>query len=246
MAQEKTPVTPTPEDRPEASVEGLSEDGVALYLRTHPGFLLDHPEVLSALVPPTHRRGDDVADFQAFLIERLRDDLALLGAEHRDLVATSRDHLSGQTRVHEAALALLGARSFEQLVHAVATDLSVLLDLDVVTLCVEVAETRCPRIVAGGVLALRPGEVDRQIGTGKAVRFSAMRPGDPAVFGAGADLVRSSALIRLEFGDGRPAGLLALGSRHTGHFRPGQASEPLAFLARILEHCVRGWLDAPA
>jgi uncharacterized protein YigA (DUF484 family) len=245
MTQEKRPVTSGPDGPAEASLHGLGEVGVAAYLRNHPGFLLDHPELLSALIPPSHRRGDNVSDFQAFMIEHLRGDLKLLGTEHRDLVATSRDNLSGQARVHQAALALLGAASFEHLVHAVATDLVVLLDLDVVTLCVEVPEARLPRIVAGGVIILQPAEVDGLLGAGKDIRLCGARPGERSVFGGGADLVRSSALLRLGFGPGRPVGLLALGTRHEGRFRPGQGTELLVFLAHVLEHCVRGWLDHP-
>jgi uncharacterized protein YigA (DUF484 family) len=245
MTLEKTPVTPRPDGSAESSVRELSEAGVVAYLRSHPGFLRDHPELLSALAPPAHRRGDNVSDFQAFMIKRLRDDLGLLGGEHRDLVATSRDNLSSQTRVHQAAVAVLGATSFEQLVHIVATDLAVLLDLDVVTLCVEVPETRLPHIVAGGVLTLRPGTVDELLGAGKEIRLCGARPGERAVFGGGADLVCSSALLRLEFGPERPVGLVALGTRHEGRFRPGQGTELLLFLARVLEHCVRRWLDHP-
>ena len=35
---------------------------------------------------------------------------------------------------------------------------------------------------------------------------------------------------------------IAFGTRHPGYFNPGQGTELLSFLARILEHCVRTWL----
>ena len=60
-----------------------------------------------------------------------------LRTEQDDLLANSRDNLSTQDRVHKAVLALLAAKSFEQFIEIVTTDLAVLLDVDVVTLCVE-------------------------------------------------------------------------------------------------------------
>lgn len=245
MTQEKKPAvrgTDTPTDTPD---RGPSSAQVEAYLRHHPDFLLEHPALLRLLTPPSHHRGENVYDFQSFMIERLRDDLDDLGADHDDLVVTSRDNLSGQTRVHQSALAMLGATSFEQLVHIVTTDLAVLLDVDVVTLCVEVAETEFPRTVASGVVTLRPGVVDELLGSGRDVVLYQLSPGDAAVFQGAAELVRSSALLRLRFSRTGPIGLLALGSRHEGRFLPGQGTELLGFLARVLEHCVRAWLDLP-
>ncbi len=245
MTQEKEPVIRGAQTAADASERGLSTDQVDAYLRRHPDFLLEHPALLRLFTPPSLRRGENVYDFQSFMIERLRDDLDHLGADHEDLVVTSRDNLSGQTRVHQSALAMLGATSFEQLVHIVTTDLAVLLDVDVVTLCVEVAESEFPRTAAGGVVTLRPGAVDELLGPGRDVVLYELSPGDAAVFHGAADLVRSSALLRLRFSRTGPIGLVALGSRHEGRFHPGQGTELLGFLARVLEHCVRAWLNLP-
>ena len=54
------------------------------------------------------------------------------------------------------------------------------------------------------------------------------------------------ALLRVSASNSMPPGLLAFGTRHPGYFNPGQGTELLAFLARILEHCIRTWLDLPA
>ena len=40
-------------------------------------------------------------------------------------------------------------------------------------------------------------------------------------------------------------GLIAFGTRHPGFFNGNQGPELLTFLARVLEHCIRGWLDLP-
>ena len=47
------------------------------------------------------------------------------------------------------------------------------------------------------------------------------------MFGGGAGLVRSDALIRLKISAAAPPGLLAFGTRHPGYFNPGQGTELL-------------------
>lgn len=225
--------------------DSADEARIAAYLRKHPDFLQRHPDLVRVLTPPAHRNDSNVEDFRSFLIERLRAEAGRLQDENRDLVITSRDNLAGQRRVHDAILALIDAPDFEQLVNIVTTDLAVILDLDVVTLGVEVAETRWPRAVASGVFTLQPGAVDELIGPGREYVLFRKRPGERAVFGSATGLVQSSALLRLRFGAKGPTGVLALGSRNDDMFHPGQGTELLSFLARVVELCVRAWLDLP-
>ena len=69
--------------------------------------------------------------------------------------------------------------------------------------------------------------------------------GERAIFGAGATLVHSDALLRLKISPATPVGLLALGSRKEGRFHAGQGTELLGFLARAVEFSIRAWLDLP-
>jgi uncharacterized protein YigA (DUF484 family) len=218
---------------------------VADYLRQHPEFLVRHPDLLDAQVVPGRRKGDGVVDLQQFMVERLRRDVARLKADQDDLLANSRDNLSTQDRIHKAVLALLAAESLEHFVGIVATDLAVLLDVDAVGLCVEAVGGKANELRADGVQVLAPGTVDRVLGADRAALLRDDTTGDAEIFDAGAGLVRSDALIRLRFGDDAPQGLIAFGTRHPGYFDSGQGTELLHFLARIIEHCVRAWLDQP-
>ena len=212
------------------------------YLRRHPDFLLRHSALLDIQLAPARHNGDHILDLQHFMVERLRRDIARLRADQDDLLANSRDNLSTQERVHRACLALLGADSFERLIEAVTTDLAVWLDVDIATLCVEAADESIPRSRIEGVQILAPGTIDEVLGRGREVALRDDVAGDPEIFGAAAGLVRSDCLLRLGFGEEKPLGLLAFGTRHPGYFNPGQGTELLSFLARILEHCVRTWL----
>ncbi|WP_425450353.1 DUF484 family protein [Virgifigura deserti] len=215
------------------------------YLRHHPDFLQRHPELLDGQLPPGRCDGDRLIDLQQFMVMRLRHDLARLRADQDDLLANSRDNLSTQDRVHRAALALLSARSFEHLIETVTTDLAILLDVDVVTLGIEATEQSPHRARIDGVQILEPGTVDSIIGPDRAVLLRDDVRGDELIFAGAAGLVRSDALLRLSVSQRTPTGVLAFGTRHPGYFNPGQGTELLGFLARVLEHCIRTWLDLP-
>lgn len=223
----------------------LSAAGVAEYLRAHPDFLCKHSELLDVLTPPGRNNGDGVADLQQFMVEKLRRDLAEVAAARDALVVTGRCNLSAQARVHKATLALLKARSFEHFIETLTTDLAVILDLDVVVVGVEQPPSGTAPPAFAGVVPLGPRMVDHLIGPGQGIALRDNIAGDPRVFGPGAGLVHSEALIRLSFGGSTPAALLAFGSRDGEHFQPGQGTELLNFLARVVETSIRGWLNLP-
>jgi len=245
-----------PKDKPALPVlpattpagESPSAEEVAAYLRRHPDFLLAHPELLSVLSPPKIERGDRIVDMQHFMVQHQRAEIAALKAQQRSLVAATRANLVGQARVHGAVLAILAASSFEQLIQIVTTDLATLLDADVVTIAVErqVAGVQRARLPHPGVQILDPGTVAEVLGPERdAVLRTDMR-GDPRLFGNGAGLVRSAALIRLPVSPNAPAGMLCIGTRKPGKFQAGQGTELLAFLARALGITIAAWLDLPA
>src|SRR5438067_3814193 len=169
----------------------ISGRDILAYLKQHPDFLERHPEALRLLRAPSREVGEGVFDFQHFLIERLRGELARIGLEHRTLIAASRGNLASQGRVHKAALALLGASSFEQLLQTVTTDLAVLLDVDIVTLGIESSTTPSTRLMPHGIHLLKAGTVEALLGPERNVLLHADAPGDVALFGGAAGLVRS-------------------------------------------------------
>jgi uncharacterized protein YigA (DUF484 family) len=226
-----------------AEAQGTSADDVAAYLRRNPDFLADHPELLAALTPPTLRRGDSVVDMQHFMLQRLRSDVGRLKAQQRALITASRANLTSRNRIHAAVLAIIAASSFEQLLQIVTTDLAVLLDVDVVTIGVESAASKRPRLPLHGIQILRRGTVDNLLGAERGALLCADTPGDHALFGSAAGLVRSQALLRLDVSEHAPVGLLCIGTRRPDKFRPGQGTELLSFLARVTELTFAAWLD---
>jgi uncharacterized protein YigA (DUF484 family) len=234
-----------PESADSAPVRAPTAEEVADYLRLHPGFLVDHPSLLSVLTPPTRNTGSNVVDMQNFMIERLGREVERVKVSQDELIATARGNLSSQSRIHAAVLDVIGARSFEQLIETVTTDLAVRLDIDVAALCVECDRSNIPAAARSNVRGLESGTIDQLLGDGYDALLRPDIEADADVFGAASGLVRSDALLRLSIGTAAPAALLALGSRQVGRFEPGHGTELLCFLATTLECTMRSWLDLP-
>lgn len=234
------------------SVQAAGEAGdltaadVLAYLETHPDFLVRHPEAAEALHLPGKHDGQGVVDLRTFVIGRLKAKTRQLERTNENIVTIGRANLAGQARIHAAALALLEATSFEDFIQAITTDLVVLLGVDVVVLAVESeGDGPLPGRLVAGVQMIPKGETDRILGPGRDVVLTAALPHPRALFGPAADLVRSEALLRLHPSAHCPTGILAVGSRTDGTFDSGQATELLAFLARVAELCIRTWLGLP-
>jgi uncharacterized protein YigA (DUF484 family) len=230
-------------DAPAEIARDIGSRDVIAYLRRNPGFFDDHPEALRLLRSPSREIGEGVVDFQHFLYERQRRELNRVNLEYRNLIAVSRGNLASQGRVHKAALTVLAAPSFGQLLQIVTTDLAVLLDVDVVTIAVENIAGVTPRLNTHGVHLLEAGTVESVLGDDKTVVYDADVTGDPALFGGAAGLVRSQALLRLRFGRETPIGLLCIGTRKPGRFHPGLGTELLGFLGRIVGISIGLWLN---
>jgi len=220
----------------------LSVHEVRAYLRANPDFLKDNPDILNIMSAPVRDAGQGVADFQRFMVDRLRREGEVLKAQQGDLIANARANMNTQARVHSAILFLLDANSFEQFINAVTTDLAVMLDMDAVILAVETNELTLPGINQHGVRVVPQGTVDSWMNN-VSVRLDSNVIGDDLLFGPAASLVQSQALIRLDIDPRMPTGLLVLGSRSPEMFDPGQGTELAQFLGRVVERQLRLWLE---
>ncbi|MFM2130688.1 MAG: hypothetical protein RL477_2234 [Pseudomonadota bacterium] len=227
----------------EATVSPAKAD-IRAFLAENPHYLTDNPDVLAAVTPPPRHGGEHVTDLQGFLIARLREENARLDARHAALLATVRANAASQGRIQSAALMILEARSFEELIEIATTDLAVRLDVDIAVLAVEQSGAAGRKPVAG-IRLLPPGAVDGIMGNGRDVVLNTNIRGRTDLYGAGAGLVASEALLRLRASPESPTGLLALASRDAARFDPGQGTELLSFLARVIDLCIRTWLGLP-
>jgi uncharacterized protein YigA (DUF484 family) len=227
---------------------GTTAAQVVAYLRRHPDFLARHPELLDLQLSPGRHNtaGKGVVDLQQFMVERLRGEINKLRNDQDEILANTRDNLGTQERIHKAVVELLEAEGFEQFIDIITGDLGLLLEVDVVSLCVELSDHTAKRPRHEGIQFLPRGAVDRLIGgKDRHVLLRDESVGEPEIFGPAAELVRSDALLRLTISSHAPAGLIAFGARHPGYFHAGQGTELMSFLGRVIEFGIRTWLDLP-
>lgn len=229
MAKKPSDAAPTPLPSPEE---------VEAFLRAHPGFLAERPALLADILPPRDL-GDNVVDLQVHALRRLRAEMDDLRGGAEELIVNARNNLSVQNSTLDAALALLAADSFDELVRVTSDELPLILRVDLVTLCFEPG---LPKGAAIYVQEMPKGSVDRLIGANTTLRLRPRADGDDMLYGAGAGLVRSDALVRLPPIDGLPAGILAVGSRAADTFHPGMGTDLLQFLTAVAAHCVARWV----
>ena len=231
-----------------AAAEALpSESLVARFLRLNPDFFVRHPDLLTGLTPPgrsfnTTSNGARVVDFQQIILNRVRDDLEQNQQRQTALLKAIRSNRLNQARVHEAALKLLACRTFEHLIETLTTDLTVVLDVDIAALCIETGDV--PRVAQSGIHVVPTGFIDDLLPNDGRSIFRQTPHADRRIYGSGAGLVRAEALLRLQVRPATPPAMLALGAREPTMFRQGQSTELYAFLARIVEYCIRTWIGA--
>lgn len=220
----------------------LNEKDIIAWLRHHPKFLQTHPEACAYLIPPKSTQGRSVADFQTYMIERLKADKGALEESTREIVENSRANMNNQHRIHRAVLRILEARSFEEFIRILTMDLAPLLDVDIIALLVESDGNIIPHIPAGGLRIVPPGTADKWM-QGKTSLLQSNISGIEIIYGGGATLVASQALLRVDVSMDIPPAILAFGSRDPNLFEPAQATDQVAFFARVVERCLRTWLD---
>lgn len=225
--------------------DSLSAEQVIEYLRKNQDFFNEHPEALKSIPAPSRKLGEGVVDLQQAMIDHLRQRIETLNGNQHDLLSTTRANMHTQGRIHKCVLALLAATSFEQLIQTVTTDFAVILDLDIVTLCIEADDPASLSIRTRGLVVLPPGTIDAILGPDRRLTLRGDIAGDPELFAGGAPLVRSDALVRLSISASTPPVLLAFGSRDPQRFDSGQATELIDFLGSVLEHVIRIWLHLP-
>jgi uncharacterized protein len=232
----------SPDDAKALRHDDLAPEEVAGYLRQHPDFLNEYPDLIPALVPPQFDHGDSVVDMQHFMLERMRGEIAQMKARERTLLAAAEANAGVQTRVHKAARKLLAARSFEHLIEIITGELPEVLEVAATALCVENAAPMPEKARDIGVVVLKPGTIDNLVPVRRGIALKHDTPGDKTIFGENAARVRSVALMRLGFGPGAPPGLFALGATARDGFDERQGTELLAFLAHVIQNSIRRWL----
>jgi uncharacterized protein YigA (DUF484 family) len=96
----------------------MSPDDIAKYLRTHPQFFDEHPELLESIYVPHPHSGRTIALTERQILG-LRDKTKTLEAKLSELVRLGAENDAISEKVHRLSLALMGAKDFASCVQAV-------------------------------------------------------------------------------------------------------------------------------
>ncbi|MGE4313004.1 MAG: DUF484 family protein [Pseudobdellovibrionaceae bacterium] len=231
-------------DTPTNKDETLSAKDVIAFLRDNPRFLQQNPEVCDFLIPPKAVEGRKVADFQSFMIERLKADKTKAQNTTDEIVKTARNNMNNQARIHRAVLRVLEAQSFDEFIQTLTMDITAMLDVDITALIIESNGHDIPHVHTSGIRVVPAGTLAKWM-EGKTSLLQSDIGGIEAIYGGGANLVRSQALVRVDISLDTPPAVLAFGSRDPFLFEDGQGTEQVNFLARVVERQFRTWLNLP-
>jgi hypothetical protein len=129
----------------------LSPEDVAAYLRAHPGFLAERPELFATLAPPVRVHGAVVADHMTAMIGAARRRTAEMEAHAEAVLAASRASGFIAERVQAAVLALMRAADP---VECVGETWPGLLGVDAATLACEEIRPRWQTLPRGAIKTL--------------------------------------------------------------------------------------------
>ncbi len=222
----------------------LTDKDVITFLKENPDFLNKNPKLLQTLTPPAADKGRGVVDFQQFMLERLKTDKKDAVTRQHEIIEMSRSNMNTQARVHACIIRMLDARSFEEFIETVTHEVGVILDVDIITLVIEAAGKEIPHVGLSGVRVVEKGVIDHFLG-GKDVHLQSECRGHELIYGGGAGLVHSQALLKLNISPLAPNGIIAFGSRNPKTFVDGQATDLVGFLAAVVERIIRQWLELP-
>ncbi|HCB12273.1 MAG TPA: DUF484 domain-containing protein [Gammaproteobacteria bacterium] len=224
------------------------EQKAVAWLRDHPEFFTDHPELAEELrIPHPCRPAVSLLEYQNRLlrehVQRLHDKLI-------ELVNIARDNDRLAERVQRLALGLLDARGgLDELLHGVKAILREEFKADCVALCLAVPPTvglsEVEELLRPDVVGLFD-EIFRA-GRPQCGRLSLEQAA--ALFGDSAYHAVSAALIPLDGNQWR--GLLAVGSGDPNRFHPGVGTLFLERIGQLVSQALQarllaeGWRAAP-
>ena len=209
----------------------MTTDEIARFLRTHPHFFDQHPDLLESIHVP-HPYGGRAIPLSERQTVALREKLKLLEGKLAEIIKFAEENDVISEKVHRLSVALTGARDFPALAHSLYFHLREDFAVPHVALRVWGKAVPVDFPEAEGV-----SEPQRHHAETMSAPQCGPSAGNPFVpwFREAAEHVRSIALVPL--GQTTVFGLLALGSEDPKRFFPEMGT---LYLRRIGELCAAG------
>lgn len=225
--------------------------GLRSMIISEPDMILEDRDIMHALIAANEKSlGGNIVDLRGIAMERLEARLDRLEDTHRSVIAAAYENLAGTNQVHRAILRMLDPTGFEDFLKNLAGEVAQILRVDAVRLVLETVQTdHDPALERlGDVLCVaEPGFIETYMAAGRPaparpVVLRQTLPGAESIYGRTGDWIRSEVALRLDLGDGRLPGMLALGAEDPHQFRPNQGTDLLTFFGGVFERAMRRWL----
>jgi uncharacterized protein YigA (DUF484 family) len=214
--------------------DGLDAMEVASYLRRHPDFLGEFPDLALALVLP--REQGSAASLASYQLDVLRDKNRELNRRLHELIEIAHENQLLMVRVHTLTLALMRASSLPETLNAVVAALTEDFNTDLVRIVLFRAAGDLP--VAEWLL-IEPDGANAMPAFGEFLKRAEPLCGRlqqdklDALFGSRVGEVASAVLLPV---DG--VGMLAVGSQDANRFHPGMGTVFLKLIAEAVAAAV--------
>ena len=206
----------------------LQAEEVEAFLRAHPGFLSERPDIYRVLVPPRRLHGENLTDHMAAMLAAERGRARALESEVHAALEAGRAGAGLSVRVRLAVLALMRT---QDVMEAVTQEIPALLGVETCTLAAEPGLG--PGTLPANVIRLPRGAVTRLVGHGRDAVVRASPTDIDLLHAEAAPLVVRDALARVPLAAGPPM-LIAVGARDPASLPMRQTVALLAFLGRAV------------
>ena len=210
--------------------DGLTAMEVASYLRRHPNFLKEFPDLAMSLRLP--REQGDAASLASYQLEVLRDKNAESARRLRELIDIAHENEQLMVRVHTLTLALMRAGSLAETLSGVVASLTEDFHTDLVRVVLFNADASLP---AAPWLLIEPEGADALpaftdfIKRGEPLCGRLQADKLDFLFPGHTDEVRSAVLLAIG-----EVGMLAIGSNEANRFHPGMGTVFLRLIAEAV------------
>jgi len=234
------PATPAPApdaDSPSAMTAAIGAVEVASYLRRHPEFLSQHPDLALSLVVPREHGNGRAASLAGYQLEVLRDQNREFSRRIKQLVEIASENETLMRRVHALNLALMRAatpyESVRRLIAALREDFGT----ELVRLLLHAPDPDLP--IGDWLLSIEAGDPGLAPLADILAREQPLcgrltAPQLAVLFADRCDQVASCALLPLH-----GQGLLAIGSPDANRFHPGQGTFFLELIGETVSTALR-------